>query len=228
MSDDECTPRDWTAHVDRLLRDGESACDRVELGSAIVVVTTQRLLVGTRAGDGADVRGVDRATVRRVTVETDANRRAAGRALGAGVLGAVLLVLGTLVDGAGVVAELETGAGPASGVVDGVLGALASLLGVFEATLLAAGVLILGAGAVFGLQYARSRSRTLCVRVAGDEHLTIPVTDAELEAGVVPALSEAIGSGSAERVDSATTTDAGECDAATAIEDGSDAADADR
>ena len=214
MSDDECTPRDWTAHVDRLLRDGESACDRVELGSAIVVVTTQRLLVGTRAGDGADVRGVDRATVRRVTVETDANRRAAGRALGAGVLGAVLLVLGTLVDGAG--------------VVDGVLGALASLLGVFEATLLAAGVLILGAGAVFGLQYARSRSRTLCVRVAGDEHLTIPVTDAELEAGVVPALSEAIGSGSAERVDSATTTDAGECDAATAIEDGSDAADADR
>lgn len=185
---------EWTDHAEQLFLDGERERDRVELDSAVVVVTTHRVLVFTPERDGTDFRTVDRPNVRNVTVETDSNWRSARWALTAGVLGGGLLAAGLLVDAAGVVATLSgERAGPASGAVDGLLAAVESLLTAFEFTLLGTGFVVLLVGLLFALQYARSRSRRLILWIADDENVDLSVSDGDLERGVVPALTGAIG-----------------------------------
>ncbi|WP_265109256.1 hypothetical protein [Halosolutus halophilus] len=185
---------EWTDHVDQLLLDGEREVERIELESATVVVTSHRVFAFTPDVDGADFRAVDRPNVRNVTVDGDENRRAAGWTLASGVLGIGLLVTATLVDPTGVVDNIDAdGPGPVAGVIDGALRAVETLLAAFELALLGTGFVLLALSLLFGLRYGHSRSRRLVLRIAGDDDLDLPVTDADLEAGAVPSLEEAIG-----------------------------------
>lgn len=185
---------EWRDNVDQLLSEGEREQQRLELASATIVVTTHRVLAFTSAIDGADYRAIDRPNVRTVTVDDDADHRSAGRALAAGVVGVGLVGAGLIVDASGVVDSLGAGngSGPAGGVVDATLATVETLLSAFELALLGSGLVVLVLGTFFALQYSRSRSRELVLTIAGDENLVLPLTDEELEGGVVATLDAAI------------------------------------
>ena len=222
---------EWQDHVDELLFAGEREQERLVLESATVVVTTTRVLAFTGAIDGGDYRAIDRPNVRGVRVEPDASSRSAGRALAAGAVGVGLVGASLLVDAGSVVDSLDAGDGPAGDVVDDMLAAVETLLSVFEFALLASGLVALGVGAFGVVRYGRSRSRELVLTVAGDENLVLPVADADLEAGVVPALEAAIGPASTSTsnsmsistggVDSDSDSDSDSASAQTAEQDGS-------
>ncbi|MFC4540594.1 hypothetical protein ACFO5R_01475 [Halosolutus amylolyticus] len=188
---------EWTDHVDQLLLDGERERERIELESAIVVVTTHRVLAFTPGRDGADFRVVDRPNVRNVTVDDDGSRRTAGWTLASGILGIGLLVTSTVVDPGRIVGDVD-GDGPVSGVVETAFQVAETVLTGVELALFGGGLLLLALSLLFGLRYGHSRSRRLVLRIAGDDDLDLPVTDADLEAGAVPALEAAIGPESTE------------------------------
>lgn len=186
---------EWTESVDQLLLEGEHVRDRVEFASSTLVVTNHRVLAFTPDRNDADFRAIDRPNVRTVTVETGGSRRAAFRAFAVSVLGAGLVVTAALVDPTGVLDDVNagTGTGPGDDVVGESIGTLEALLVWFEVALLAGGLVFLAVALYFGARYARSRTSRLVVRVAGEDDLTVPVSDAELEDGAVPALERAIG-----------------------------------
>lgn len=184
-----------TERADELLLEGEHEHDRIELASATVVVTTHRVLTSTPGEDETNVRAVDRSTVGNVILETSGSLRSLSRALVAGVFGCGVLVTAMLVDPSGVLTDIDAGAGatPAADVLTEALGTVETILIWFELALFAGGLLFLAIALFFGVRYARSRSRLLVVRVGDDENLEFPVTETEVEAGVVPVLKRAIG-----------------------------------
>lgn len=195
----------WTQHVDQLLYDGETEQRRVAFANATVVVTSQRVLVFTD-GNGATYQQVDRPNVRRVTVDTGGETRHLVRAVLPAVVGSVLLAFGAaltridLVPDSGVdgddVQLTDDGTGVSvdtmSDVTDGLFSTVETLLTVFELGTMLLGVLSLAAATVLVGCYARSRTRTAVLRVSGDDDLEVPVSDADIEDGLVTALKEAV------------------------------------
>ena len=190
----------WTNRVDQLLYDGETERRRVEFATATVVVTTHRVLAFTD-GDGSAYRAIDRPNVGRVTVDTGGETRHLVRALPAGLIGTALLAVGVALASADLVPEssLEEPQGSGNGPVDGMtevtdsaFRTVETILTVFELGSLLLSVLLFAVALVFCGLYARSRSRALVIRVRGDDDVEFPVTDADIEDGLVTALKEAV------------------------------------
>ena len=183
----------WSEHVDQLLDEGERERHRVDLEEATVVVTNRRVLAFRPGEDGPNYRSVERPNVTRVSVETDS---APGRLVWAMAflfIGLGLLLIGATTDLAGFVDGYDGATGDPTGVADGALDTVATLLTVFDLSLIAGGGFLLALAAAFLVGYARSRSRRLALRVSGGDDVELPVTDADLEADRTVALEEAIG-----------------------------------
>lgn len=185
----------WSEHVDELLYDGERVRRRVDLEAATVVVTDDRILALTPDTDGETYRTARRPNVTRVSVETES-------ALGQLVWGTVLSLLGigfvllaTSVDLAGFVDDTLVDTDGPTGLADGALETVETLLTVFDLSILAAGGLLSLLAVLCFARYVRSRERRLVVRRSGREDIALPVTDADLEAGRPVALEDAIGPG---------------------------------
>lgn len=198
----------WSDHVDQLLYDGERKQRRLEFADATVVVTTHRVLVfaeddggvaSPRAESemGAAYRTVDRPNVRGVTVETGGSTSHLLRALGPGLLGGGLVAVGTFLDASGLVPSLSgadsaDGPGAATGVPTGVFDAVETVLSAVELGTVLLGALALAAAACYLALYLRSRSRRIVLRISGGENVELPITDADIEAGIVSELESAI------------------------------------
>ncbi|GAB3667144.1 hypothetical protein [Halopiger thermotolerans] len=198
----------WSDHVDQLLYNGERQQRRLEFADAIVVVTTHRVLVF--AGDdggvaspsaeselGAAYRAIDRPNVRGVAVETGGSTRYLLRALGPGLLGGGLVAVGILLDATGLVPELSgasgaDGPGGATGVASGVFDAVETVLSAVELATLLLGALALAAAGCYLALYLRSRSRRIVLRISGGEDVQLPITDADIEAGIASELESAL------------------------------------
>ena len=191
----------WSERVDELLYDGERERHRVELDSATVVVTNQRVLTFAPDGDGANFRDVARPNVTRVSVETES---APARLVWASVLlglGLGLVALAQTFDLDGLLDDLA-GSTEAPGVADGALETAATVLTAVDLSILVAGIVLLVLAGVFVVRYARSRSRRLVLRVSGGDDHSLPVTDADIESGRTMELEEAISPGPAPADDS--------------------------
>ena len=185
----------WSDHVDELLYEGERERRRVDLEAATVVVTNHRVLAFADGG-GTNYRHVDRPNVRRVTVETDGRPRYLVWATALLTLGIGLLAATTRVEPGGLVESVGLEGGDPTGVADGALETVETLLVAFELAVLAGGLLALAVAALYFVRYGRSRSRRLVLRVSGDEDIALPVTDLDLERGRVTELEAAIRPGS--------------------------------
>ncbi|WP_244879977.1 hypothetical protein [Natronorubrum tibetense] len=183
----------WSEHVDELLYDGERVKRRVDLEGATFVVTNDRVLVFTEGGDGPNYWTVERPNVARVSVETEDSLVPLvwGTIVLFLALGVLLLAmtydLASLADGFDV--EDATGIGGSA------LETVETLLTVFDLTVLAIGLLLLLIAVAFFVQYVRSRSRRLILRVSGDDDISVPVSDDDLEADREIVLQEAIAPG---------------------------------
>ncbi|WP_211137167.1 ICP22 family protein [Natronorubrum daqingense] len=184
----------WSEHVDELLYDGERVRKRVDLESATVVVTNERVLVFTEGGNGSNYTHVDRPNVGRVSVENESE-------LGHLVWGTIVLFLAIglfLLAATYDLADAVDGVDPgdSTGLAGSVIDVVETLLTVFDLTVFAAGGVVALIGAIFFVRYIRSRSRHLVLRVSGDDDIVLPVTDADIEADRPVDLHEAIGPGS--------------------------------
>lgn len=197
----------WSEHVDQLLDEGERERHRVDLEEATVVVTNRRVLVFTPDVDGPNYRSVERPNVTRVSVETDS---ALGRLVWATLflfLGLGLLLVGTTIDLAGLADDYAGNTGDPTGIADGTLETLSTVLTVFDLSILVGGGVLLALAALFFAAYARSRVQRLALRVSGGDDILFPVTDADLEAERAVALEEAIGPETAPEAVGTTATD---------------------
>lgn len=182
----------WSEHVDQLLDEGERERHRVDLEEATVVVTNRRVLAFTSDADGPNYRSVERPNVTRVSVETDS---APGRLVWASLflfLGLGLLLVGTTIDLAGLADDYAGDTGDPTGIADGTLETLSTVLTVFDLSIIAGGGVLLALAVLFFAGYAWSRSQRLALRVSGGDDVLFPVTDADLEAERPVALEEAI------------------------------------
>ena len=183
----------WSEHVDELLDEGERVRHRVDLEGATVVVTNRRVLAFRPDEDGPNYRSVERPNVTRASVETDS---APGRLVWATLClfpGLGLLLLGTTTDLAALADGYAGTTGDPTGVADAALEGLAVVLTVFDLSIIAAGAVLVVVAVAFFAGYVRSRTRRLVLRVSGREDVSLPVTDADLEAERTVALEEAIG-----------------------------------
>lgn len=201
----------WREHVDQLLDDGERVTHRVDLDAATIVVTNRRVLVFTPDLEGSNVHYADRPNVTRASVELNSTPRHLAWATFWIVLGVGIVLLALTTDVPALVDGAPDETGDPTGIVDAAIGTLQTLLTVFELSVLAVGAVLLIVATGCYVRYIRSRTRRLVLRIAGDEDLTLPVTDADIETGRTAVLEETIGPGPAPdddavtRVDDATT-----------------------
>ncbi|RKD93554.1 hypothetical protein [Halopiger aswanensis] len=198
----------WSDHVDQLLYDGERKQRRLEFADATVVVTTHRVLVfaeddggvaspSAESEMGAAYRAIDRPNVRGVTVETGGSTSYLLRALGPGLLGGGLVAVGTFLEATELVpglngADSADGPGAATDVTNGVFDAVETVLSAVELATVLLGALALAAAVCYLALYLRSRSRRIALRISGGEDVQLPITDADIEAGIVSELEAAI------------------------------------
>ncbi|AEH36224.1 hypothetical protein Halxa_1592 [Halopiger xanaduensis SH-6] len=199
----------WSDHVDQLLYGGEEQRRRLEFADATVVVTTHRVLVfaeddggiaspRTESEMGAAYRTVDRPNVRGVTVKTGGSTSHLIRSLGPGLLGGGLVAVGTFLDASSLIPAFggsEGADGTGGGVADvtgGVFETVATVLAAVELATVGLGALALVVAVGYLALYLRSRSRRIVLSVSGGEDIQLPITDADIEAGIVSELEAAI------------------------------------
>lgn len=160
---------DWSDRVDQLLFDGEAVEAAVDAGTATVVVTSHRVLAFTPQADGADYRAVDRPNV------LGADRRSVSplgllpRATKTGAVGALLAIVGLVVDPEALLPRPDVSSAPAAG---GTVGTVDTVIGVFhaadEALLVLGALLVAVAIGLVGLEVATRRT-LVAIEVAGEE-----------------------------------------------------------
>lgn len=189
----------WSEHVDQLCDDGETVERRVELEDATVVVTNRRVLAFTPAAGGPNYRHVERPNVGTVALETSERPGRLCWGIVAAAVGITLVETATAVTAADRVPTpgLEgIGTVPGGDYLARALEAAADAVGtallIAEWGVLLSGVAAFALAAVLVGSYVRSRSRRLVLRVAGGTDLTLPVADADVEAGRVTALERAV------------------------------------
>jgi len=189
----------WSDRVEELLYEGESVVDRIEVGTATVVVTSHRVLAFTPRQDGANFQQADRPNVTGVSMTTDSDSAVLGYALRATAYGLVLVVTGVIlpIDRflSGVTIPETTGQLGIGGVL-GLFQQLLSLLRNLDDLMQAFGALLLLFAIVpFGV-YLWSREQSLVIELAADdESITLPVPESDSE-GVADRLEGALVPGS--------------------------------
>jgi len=163
----------WHERVDDLLYEGETVEETVDLDASRLVVTSHRVLAFTPATEGTNFQQVDRPNVTGVTVAAGREKTMLARSIAVGVLGAVLVAVGVLVDFDSLVGDVDVSSDAAGQLgIGGVLDAiqwLFDLLSRLDEMLLVVGSLaVLVAGALFAV-YWFLREPTLLVETAGDD-----------------------------------------------------------
>ncbi|MFB6232795.1 MAG: hypothetical protein ABEH61_00910 [Haloarculaceae archaeon] len=172
----------WRDNAAELLYDGESIQETVDFGDARVVVTSHRVLAFAPEIEGANFRQVDRPNVSGVTTGSQTESTLLERSVRFGVVGAVLIVAGSVIDFGSIVGDVDLGGGGAVGRVGlgGMLGALGAMLAILQdldqyMQLFGALALLL-AVVLFGV-YWYLRDTTLVLRIDGDDDIHLPRPD---------------------------------------------------
>jgi hypothetical protein len=184
------------AAVEQLLFEGESVEGDLAVGPGRVVVTTHRVLVFRPHGDGANYEHVDRPNVEGVSRSAVGRPRLLRGAIKAGVVGLILAGAGMMVDLDGLFGDITV---PDSAGALGVGGLFAlmntfiSLFALLDDLLWWSGLALLAIAVVFGAAYYTTRESTLCLHIAGDEDIHVPLDGASPPVGELDA---ALASGS--------------------------------
>lgn len=178
---------DWADEVDRLLFDGESVADAMDVGDDHLVVTTHRVLAFMPSGDGPNFEAIHRPNVTGVERQAGGNQAHLERAAKSGILGFFLLAGGATISLDGMLsgATVDSTAASQTGIADllGFMGVLQAIMALVDDAMLVGGLLALALAALATTLYLRSRDTTVVVHVSGgdDLHLTgADVTDATL------------------------------------------------
>jgi hypothetical protein len=185
------------AELERMRQSGESVERVVEVGSATLAVTEQRLLALTPDSDGANFRAIERPNVEAISTGARGTTAHLRRAIRPGILGVVLLGASQFVDLEGVAGATtppgtdQLGLGGLFALLDLFLGLLALL----DTVLLLGGVGLLCLALLLVGAYGYSRSTQLHVTVAGGDDLRVPL-EGRSSSGTDPArtLERALGS----------------------------------
>lgn len=188
---------DPMATFEGVLFDGEDVLLAERLGEAGVAVTTHRVLAADPAGDGPRLSAALLPNVTGVSVGSSGHTPAAVRAGGWGLLGAVLVGAGLVVDLDGLVRPVEAPAALGLGGFLEFVSVLSRTLGLVDEGLLALGAAGLLGAAFHAVWFLASRQRRLVVEVAGDDPITLPVdaADAGATARVRSAIERVTGDG---------------------------------
>jgi hypothetical protein len=168
----------WRERVSDLLYDGEEIRDSVDVETSTVVVTSHRLLVFTPDGDGPNFRQVDRPNVDGVSAGTRSETERLEQGVRYGVIGAVLVIAGTVIDLDSLLGDVSGATQSASefgfGGFMGTLQSMMALLTRLDELLQIAGVLALFLSVVLLGVYWYTREPTLVIEVAGDDDVHVP------------------------------------------------------
>jgi len=180
---------DWSERVDQLLFDGEHVETTVDLTGGTVVVTGQRVLVFTPGGDGERFRAIDRPNVIGVERRGVSPFDLLPTAAKVGVAGALLVLVGVVVDPAALFPRPDLSSARAAGGMVGTVESMLDLFYALDSALIALGaVLSIVGAAMLGVQLATREDR-LAIEVAGDEDVLLSFgadepTLAELHAAI--------------------------------------------
>lgn len=195
----------WRERVEELCYPGETIVRRFELGDALFVVTSHRLLAFTPAADGADFRAIDRPNVAGVRIEASGYARLLRWAAYAALLGVAALALAASVSFAGALeaAAIDAGDAPVPGVA-GTLETLTAVLALLDAVVFWTGV----GGTVLAIvligAYGWTRTKQLVVAVPGEDDLVVPLQSpprglaASIEAAIDPGAEPTAETGATE------------------------------
>ncbi|MCU4717468.1 hypothetical protein [Halapricum hydrolyticum] len=175
----------WSDRVEELLYDGETVAERVEVGTAAVVVTSHRVLAFTPERDGPNFQQADRPNVTGVSVESGGDSTFLRYAVRATIYGLVLIVAGLLLPLDAILSDVAMPESTGQLGIGGVLGLFEQLLSLLrnldEFMQLAGALLLLFAIVPFGV-YLWSRERSLVIDLAeADESIRLPAPDSNGE-----------------------------------------------
>lgn len=188
---------DPMATFEGVLFDGEDVLLAERLGHAGLAVTTHRVLAADPTGDGPRLSAALLPNVTGVSVGSPGHTPSLVRAVGWGLLGAVLIGAGLVVDLGGLVRPVEAPAALGLGEFLEFVSLLSRALGLVDEALLALGAAGLLGAVVHAVRFLASRERRLVVEVAGDDPITLPVDadDAGATARVRSAIERVTGDG---------------------------------
>lgn len=167
----------WRDRVEDLLFDGETIAERVDVGEAIVVVTSHRVLAFTPNLEGKNFREAKRPNVTDAAVRTTAESRFLSMGLRIGLYGIVLLAVGLVVDFGAIIGAVDlTGEGTGQLGIGNVLGmvqGMISLIGNLDDYMRIIGAALLALAVVPVGVYLWSRERYLVLEVAGGPNIRV-------------------------------------------------------
>lgn len=186
----------WRDEVERLLYEGETVEETVEMAEgATVVVTSHRVLAFKPSLEGANFEQVDRPNVEGVSTGALAESDLLGRALQWGVIGLVLLAGGFLVNLDSLVGQVDLSSASAGRIgIGGFMGMMQTvmdLLALLDDGMRLFGAIFLLLAAVLVGVYVLTRDRTLVIRVAGNDDVHVPRPEAVT--GIQERLEAALG-----------------------------------
>lgn len=192
----------WRERAEELLYAGESIEETVEIDDAGVLVTSHRVLAFTPEAEGATFQQADRPNVASVSSGARAESALLERGVRMGVIGAVLVVAGAVLDFGAIVGDVDLTGGEAAGQVGlgGILGTLGTMLAVLrnlDQYMQLVGALLLLLGVVLVGVYWHLREPTLVIEVEGDEDIQVASPASGTEA-IVDRLERAIAPGAVE------------------------------
>lgn len=163
---------DWSERVAELLFDGETVDSSVDVGSGTIVVTTHRVLVFTPEGDGPRYRAINRPNVLGVERRDISPFDLLSKATKLGIGGALLVLVGLVVDPEALFPRPDLSAAQGMGVVDTVESML-DLFYALDIALLALGAVLSIVGiALLGVQLA-TRTDRLVIEIAGEDDVVL-------------------------------------------------------
>jgi hypothetical protein len=163
----------WQRRVDDLLYEGESVRETIDIDTARVVVTSHRVLAFTPEMDGKNLAQADRPNVAGIETSAEANTDLLERGVRYGIIGAVLVATGLIVDFGSILGDVEFDAGAAQEVgAGGLIGLTQTLLGIMtqlDFLLRVFGGLAIFLAVVLLGVYWFERNPTLVIALAGDD-----------------------------------------------------------
>jgi hypothetical protein len=163
----------WQRRVDDLLYEGESVRETINIDTARVVVTSHRVLAFTPEMDGKNLAQADRPNVAGIETSAEANTDLLERGVRYGIVGAVLVATGLIVDFGSILGDVEFDAGAAQEVgAGGLIGLTQTLLGIMtqlDFLLRVFGGLAIFLAVVLLGVYWFERNPTLVIALAGDD-----------------------------------------------------------
>ncbi|WP_225335601.1 hypothetical protein [Halomicrobium urmianum] len=172
----------WLDRAEELLYEGEETVERVTVGGGGVVVTTHRVLAFTPDAEGSNYEAVERPNVAGVERRATGEDRLLGVAAKVVVVGLALTGAGLAIDMNSLIGDVSLSSGTGAVGMGGVLSTVQTMLDLLahlDEVVTVVGALALLVGVVLLGAYARTRERVLVVEVAGDEDVTVSLSDGD-------------------------------------------------